>query len=1325
MSNPLRIALIYLAFGTTWILLTDWLIDPDPATTFPAIDVQTVKGLFFVAISTGLLWLVAHFLGRNVERERTRYRELFEHNPQPMFVYDVETLGILAANNAALLQYGYSRDEFLSMAITDMRPQEDLPRLFENVALVTEGVDRAGIWRHLRKDGSLLWVEITSHTLKFRGRKAEMVLARDVTAQLAAEAALEESERSLREMAESVRDIYYSYDPVNDRFLYLSPRVEEVWGMSLEQLHADPMSNLERVHPDDLHIAIEADRRQRAGESTTSEYRIVRPDGKQTWVQDYSNSIRNGHGTVVRIVGSMRDITDRKRMEEDLTRQEDLNHRILDSLHEGVHGVDSEGRIIFENRAGAAMFGWKPSEMVGKQSHALIHHHRADGSEYPREDCPIYMTLRDGISRHVEDEVFFRKDGTPFPVEYAVAAQVDETGEVVGAVISFRDLTESRSAEAALRISERRFYELADAMPFMVWTAEPDGQVDYASRELHEYTGFKLGENLADGWLQAVHPDDRDKTIAIWTEAVRTREPYHAEFRLRRRDGVYRWYQLHAVAVTHEDGTMKWYGTASDVDAIKQSEETAQRLARRYLTTLESITDAFYTLDHDWRFTYANKEAERLLQKSRGELVGRDVWSLFPAVKSTGFETRYRHAIETGETVVFEEWYPAPLEKWFSVRAYPSDQGLAVYFRDITDRRRERVALQESEERFRLLSRATNDAIWDWDLVSGTLWWNEGFETLFGFSRAELEVGIESWTNRIHPEDREAVEASVERALVGAGADWEGEYRLLRKDGTYAQVIDRGHIIRDAEGKAVRMIGGISDLTERKAAESARVLLGTAVEQLGEMVLVTDVSGCIEYVNPSFQRVTGYSREELIGENPRIIKSGRQDAAFYRDLWGTLTSGRTWTGTFQNHRKDGSPFTVESTISPVRNAQGGITHFVSVMSDITERLSLEEQFRQSQKMEAVGRLAGGIAHDFNNMLTVILARSENALKQLSPESSLHSVLEEIHEAAVRSAALTRQLLAYARKQKVNPRVIDLNDTVEHSLKMLRRLVGEDIDLVWSPMAGAWPVRIDPAQIDQLLTNLCVNARDAISGVGCVRIETHNVSLSVDYCRLHTGCNPGDYVMLAITDDGEGMDRETVSHIFEPFYTTKREGEGTGLGLATVYGIVRQNDGFINVYSEPGKGAIFKAYFPRQLSLDPAEAPEANEREIPQGRGETVLIVEDETMILEVAVEILEGLGYAVRSASSPAEALKLVEGEGILVDALITDVIMPGMNGRELADRIRATRPGLGVLFMSGYTAQVMEHRGMVEGRDQFVQKPFSTRDLAVSVRAVLDGRAR
>ncbi len=468
----------------------------------------------------------------------------------------------------------------------------------------------------------------------------------------------------------------------------------------------------------------------------------------------------------------------------------------------------------------------------------------------------------------------------------------------------------------------------------------------------------------------------------------------------------------------------------------------------------------------------------------------------------------------------------------------------------------------------------------------------------------------------------------------------------------------------------------------------------------------------------------GYSRDEFLSMTIKDIRPAEDVPRLIENI-DQVSDGLDKAGIWRHIRKDGSIIDVEIT-SHVLLFDQRRTELV-LINDITdrrriegERENLQAQLLQAQKMESVGRLAGGVAHDFNNMLGVILGRAEMMFMGIKPGDPYYEDLQEIYKAAQRSADLTRQLLAFARKQTIAPKVLDLNDTVEGMLKMLRRLIGEDIDLVWKPDTLLWPVRVDPAQVDQVLANLCVNARDAIFGIGKVTIETNNVVFDQAYCATHAEVTPGQYVMLAVSDDGCGMDKETLENLFEPFFTTKEVGEGTGLGLAMIYGIVKQNDGFINVYSEPGQGTTFKLYLPRSIETDEVIGESAS-RTIQKGN-ETILLVEDEESILRLGKAILEKFGYNVLAASKPGQAISMVEQYEGPIHLLVTDVVMPEMNGKELKARTAKLRPDIKVLFMSGYTGNVIVHHGILEDDVHFLQKPFSVDSLAGKVREVLEG---
>lgn len=646
---------------------------------------------------------------------------------------------------------------------------------------------------------------------------------------------------------------------------------------------------------------------------------------------------------------------------------------------------------------------------------------------------------------------------------------------------------------------------------------------------------------------------------------------------------------------------------------------------------------------------------------------------------------------------------------------YKDKQLIICVCRNITKRKQAEQALRESEKRFRTLVDQAVDAFTLFDTRGRILDVNKAACDSLGYTREELlNMSIQDVDLMAEPTlHRENFWDSA-----GSGKSFRFESRLRRKNGTVFPVeVSLGNVELDHQKL---MLGLSRDITERRRTEDSVRKLSHAIEQSPVSIVITDITGKIEFVNTRFTHVSGYSREEVLGRKPNILKSGVTHPEEYRRLWETISSGGIWRGQFHNRKKNGDLFWERATIAPIRNSQNVITHYVAVKEDITEHKQLEEELRQAQKMEAIGQLAGGVAHDFNNMLGVILGSTEMSLDQMDPSDPIHASLQVIRRAAERSADLTRQLLAFARKQTIAPRVLDLNETIEGMLKMLRRLIGEDIDLAWFPATKVWPVKVDPSQIDQILANLSVNARDAISGVGKVTIETNSATFDNAYCAEHAGFVPGDFVMMAVSDNGCGMDRQALNKLFEPFYTTKSMGKGTGLGLATVYGIVKQNNGFINVYSEPGHGATFKIYLPRHATDTDhieSQAPAA-----PAARGdETILLVEDEPALLSMGRKMLQSLGYRVLTAAAPSTAINMAKEHPGEIHLLITDVIMPEMNGRELEKQLISLHPQIATLFMSGYTGNIIAHHGMLDEGVNFIEKPFSKQILGRKVRELMD----
>ena len=674
------------------------------------------------------------------------------------------------------------------------------------------------------------------------------------------------------------------------------------------------------------------------------------------------------------------------------------------------------------------------------------------------------------------------QDGIPFDEELQIITakgrrvwvraigqpNYNSQGEIVIVQGAFQDITARKQAEAFLERSEQRFRQLADAMPLIVWTAEPNGTVDYASYALRTYTGILApAPHPSQYWQTLLHPDDVAPCLAVWMESVQTGNPYQFEFRLRRHDGAYRWHLVQAVPIRNDDGQIiKWYGTSIEIHDQKQLEQEARQLADRLHTTLESITDAFYILDRQWRFTFLNRQAEHLLQRQRSELLGQNVWDEFPEAVGSTFQHQYERAVNQGITVEFREFYP-PLDCWFEVRAYPSSEGLAVYFQDVSD-----------------------------------------------------------------------------------------------------------------------------------------------------------------------------------------------------------------------------------------------------------RITLEEQLRQSQRLEAVGQLTGGIAHDFNNLLTVILGNAELLVEQLDTTAPLHTLAEMVVNAAQRGAELTQRLLSFARRQALDPKAVDINQLLGRTDALLRRTLGEHIELEWVRGGGLWSALVDPAQLENALLNLCLNARDAMAQGGRLTLETANTRLDQDYADQHAEVQPGQYVMIAVSDTGPGIPPDHLERVFEPFFTTKAKGKGTGLGLSMVYGFIKQSEGHIKIYSELGEGTTVKMYLPRCLNPDQQALSLTGHATV--GGAEVILLVEDDDLVRRYGQEQLRMLGYRVITARDGAQALDIIHQRAD-IDLLFTDVIMPGgMSGRDLAEAAQLIRPSLKVLYTSGYTENAIVHQGRLDPGVQLLTKPYRRAELAQKIRAVL-----
>jgi len=767
--------------------------------------------------------------------------------------------------------------------------------------------------------------------------------------------------------------------------------------------------------------------------------------------------------------------------------------------------------------------------------------------------------------------------------------------------------------------------------------------------------------------------------------------------------------------------------------------ESENNLLRLQCEVLANISDAIVVLDSRRCVALWNCAAERLSGVTACEVIGLELtdrslhfW-FNPGEEEAAAEALARGGVWHGErALVTPNGKQAYLQTTVSAMkdAGGALLGTLAVIRDVTEFKQERELHGITERRLQEALKVGGMGYLDWDLATNDMIWSDETYQMYGIEPGPNPPTIESTVRMVHPEDKELVERHIE-AVVRGDSDYTIEHRMVRPDGRVITVHAQGLVTRDEKGNPIRMLGTVQDITERKRVEEERrrshELLHKVLSSLDEAVLVVDQdTRLILECNETAERMFGYSREELLGNSTMLVHVDEEMFdRFLLEMVASVESLGYYRTRFQSRRKSGEVFPTEFFVRPLRDDGGG-NIAVGVIRDLSERIRAEEekkkleaQLLQAQKIEAIGQLAGGIAHDFNNLLTVINGYASVTLGRLSPSDPLHEDISEILQAGQRATALTQQLLAFSRKQIVQPKPLDLNQVVAEDENMIQRLIGEQIKLRVGLASSPVCVLADPGQIQQVIINLVVNARDAVVQGGTVTIETGNVDLNEGEAAKVGWIKAGSYGMLTISDDGVGMDAETKARIFEPFFTTKGLGRGTGLGLSTVYGIVRQSNGEILVESHRDRGTTFKVFLPSVEGMIEDRPAVEFKPEALHGT-ETVLLVEDEREVRKLTCAMLKRFGYKVLEAANAGEAFLICEQVADPIALMITDVVMPGMTGWQLAQRLHKMRPEMSVIYISGYADEELMTRGVLQNGVHFVQKPFDPQKLAAKVREIL-----
>ena len=1186
-----------------------------------------------------------------------------------------------------------------------------------------------------------------------------------------ADRTLHKSEEKLRLLIDNVTDLIVKVD-ADGRFVFVSQSYCELFGKSEEELLGKHFMPL--VHEEDRGVTERALLDLKKPPYTCYvEQRAMTKYGWR-WIAWTDKAILDERGEIDAIIGAGRDITDRKIYEEALTESEERYKSIFENNHTVILLIDLKNETIIDaNPAACSFYGYTRQQMQSKN----MANFNVKSPEEPRAE------RQKSYRRRQEQHILKHKiaNGEVRDVEVLTGPIIIGGKQLLYSIIN--DITERRKVEEALEKSHDFYLTLFEKFPGMIWRSDTHGDINYVNQSLLQFTGRSFTDELGRNWLTIVHPDDRASVEKEQYGYIEERKPFQMEYRLRHHTGQYRWIIDIGKPYENIKGNYAGYiGMCFDISDRKETEARVHRVNRLY-SMLSMVNQAILeTNDSPTLYSTVCKVAVE-----EGGLKLAWIGMYDDAVNRLQIVSRYGHGENYPDLLDLslhgdERRYPPAMISFISgknsiVNSIQGGAGIAAqaeaalkgnlrseavfplrsenavigvfclcadeenFFEDegvhlLEDiakdisfalqkmkndetRRKAELSLQASEERFRTLVQSMDDIVFVLDKDQRYVGVYGRWLDILGLSE-DMFIG-KTIREMLGTELSAEHEIANNRALAGEHVLY--SWTAFTPDGNRYMQTSLSPL-RNVSGEITGIVGVGRDVTELREAQEVQQLQSVALDSAANAVVITDPDGIIEYVNSAFTTLTGYGKDEVIGKKPRVLKSGKHDELYYRNIWETILNGNVWSGEIVNRKKDGRLYTEEMTITPVRNQHGITTHFIAIKQDITNQKQIQHHLFQTQKMESIGTLASGIAHDFNNILGIILGYTSLIEKNNSDNESVSKNLQVINKTVERGAKLVQQILTFARKTELTLDVVDVNSVISELARMLEETFPKTITIHLELAAHVPVLLIDQGQLHQVLLNLFVNARDAIQtakmDAGTISIKTSVVPGSQVQSQ-YDNAGSEKYLNISVSDTGAGMDEKTIERIFEPFYTTKEMGKGTGLGLSVVYGIVKSYHGYIDVRSAPDSGTVFSIYLPVRFATNEEDPEGTSGHDEMRGGNETILFIEDESFLLEAVQTILEEKGYKVYTAVDGLSAIDIYSKYHDTIDLVVSDIGLPNMSGTEVLKELYSINTGVPFILASGYFDPLKKKEITPYGVRAFIHKPYQLNELLVTVRKILD----